>query len=907
LWTGWSAAALFLLLGGAVRVARLWGDFATWAHWDDVRNAVPAAQILDGTFPVHQIGVEYYGAAPAYVLAAWFAPFGTSTVALDLFCLLLAGAIAWTGYLIACRLLPRWPAFLAGLVLAVPPLVFARWVMSANLNYPLNQLIGNALLLGTHTIFYRRSDHGVRLFVLGLLAGIGWWNNPMVVVYCAPFAVLALRTGLVWRARFWLFGLGVLLGGLPDWIYEIVSYPSSRIILYGAGGVTPTTPLERVVIFLRDVAPELVGARSVDLATIRFVPSAAAQATLAGFGLLAVGRALVRDRDELRWLVGAGGSRGTGLAALWALVAANLAITLLTRRALAITYFLPLYAVLPLWYGEFLAWLWGVRRALGVAGLVGVLGFYLWSSWAVTLGRGAEAAPRWSGLHALARPVAEWLEMRGIRHVYFLGEGFLPSFEFTFLTGMRIVAAHPWHEPVVQHGQAVDAELAPPVVADPSQAAMLHATLRGLGQSIRQTRVGAFIVLEANPASPRGFAPIAPSAWRVSASHREFDVGHVIDRDAATGWSTGRWQAPGQWLSVDLGAEEDVARVDLLAIDWQEVPAGLRVELSRDGQSWQEAVSIRPYWGPMFVSEYHPFLRVRRGRVQAVFHPARARFLRLTQTGSSTGHAWAARELFVYRPAAAPHRAPPRDGELVPALRGEGIRMVYASHWLSARVLAEGGGAVSALDSNLYLNSYRHTIPEPHTLERFRMLTGRAVLLGSDSDAAGIRKVLETRGALARVTPAGPYQVLHLAPPEAPRRLERDGWRATASRASADASRVLDGDRRTRWTAEGPVETVEFALELGRARRVAGLRMRPGSREGGPADFQVEGSADGVKWERLGPFRWGGPLYWTGYELLRNGRVEWTVRFPPVTVRHLRIRPTAPGRSWAIEEIDAFE
>jgi hypothetical protein len=907
LWTGWSAAALLLLLGGAVRVVRLWGDFATWAHWDDVRNAVPAAQILNGTFPVHQIGVEYYGAAPAYALAAWFALLETSTVALDVFCLLLAGAIAWTGYLVACRFLPRWPAFLSGLVVAVPPLVFARWTMSGNLNYPLNQLIGHVLLLGTHTIFYRGSDHGVRLFVLGLVAGVGWWNNPMVVVYCAPFAVLALRTGLARRARFWLFGLGVLLGGLPDWMYEITNYPSSRLILYGSGGVTPTTPLERVVIFLRDLAPELVGARSVDLANIRFAPSGAVQAMVAGLGLLVAGRALVRDRHELRWLVGAGGRRGTGLASLWAFVAANLAITLLTQRALAITYFLPLYTVLPLWYGEFLAWLWGVRRAFGVAALAGLLGFYLWSSWTVTLGRGAEAAPRWARLHTLARPVTEWLEARGIRHVYFLGEGFLPSFEFTFLTGMRIVAAHPWHEPVVQHGQAVDAEPAPPVVADPSKAAMLQATLRGLGQSIRETRVGAFIVFETSPASPMGFAPIAPNAWKVSASHRESEVGHVMDRDAATGWSTGRWQAPGQWLAVDLGGEEDVARVDLLSIDWQEVPAELRVEWSRDGRSWQEAVSIRPYWGPMFVSERHPFLRVRRGRVQAVFRPVRARFLRLTQTGSAPGHAWAARELFVYRPAAAPSRALLRDGELVPALYGEGIRMVYANHWLSARVLAEGRGAVSALDSNLYLNSYRHTTPEPTTLERFRMLTGRAVLLGSDTDAAGIRQALETRGALARVTSAGAYQVLHLTPPERPRRLERDGWRASASRAPADASRALDGDRRTRWTAEGPAETIEFTLELGRARRVAGLRMQPGSREGGPADFQVEGSADGVTWERLGPVRWGGPLYWTGYELLRNGRVEWTVRFPPVTVRHLRIRPAAPGQSWAIEEIDAFE
>jgi hypothetical protein len=52
---------------------------------------------------------------------------------------------------------------------------------------------------------------------------------------------------------------------------------------------------------------------------------------------------------------------------------------------------------------------------------------------------------------------------------------------------------------------------------------------------------------------------------------------------------------------------------------------------------------------------------------------------------------------------------------------------------------------------------------------------------------------------------------------------------------------------------------------------------------------------------------WAGPLYWSGYELIRNGRREWTVVFPRVTLRHLRIRPAAPARTWDIEEIDLFE
>jgi hypothetical protein len=118
----------------------------------------------------------------------------------------------------------------------------------------------------------------------------------------------------------------------------------------------------------------------------------------------------------------------------------------------------------------------------------------------------------------------------------------------------------------------------------------------------------------------------------------------------------------------------------------------------------------------------------------------------------------------------------------------------------------------------------------------------------------------------------------------------------------------VDGAAGTRWTAEGPVdETADFTLELDAPHRVSGLRLAPGSREGGPADFRLEGSVDGQAWLPLGPVTWAGPLFWTGVELLRNSRPEWAVRFPPATVRAIRIRPAAPAPTWSIAEITVFE
>jgi hypothetical protein len=60
-----------LVFAAGVRALRVW-SVISWAHWDESNVAVPAIQILGGTFPVRHVGVEYHGAAVAYALAPWF-------------------------------------------------------------------------------------------------------------------------------------------------------------------------------------------------------------------------------------------------------------------------------------------------------------------------------------------------------------------------------------------------------------------------------------------------------------------------------------------------------------------------------------------------------------------------------------------------------------------------------------------------------------------------------------------------------------------------------------------------------------------------------------------------------------------------------------------------------------------
>src|SRR5262249_13211978 len=197
----WPWIVLVLVLAAGVRALRFW-SVMTWAHWDETNVAVPAAQILGGTFPVHHVGVEYVGATAAYPLAAWFAVAGLSPTALDLFCYAVGLGVVWTGFLVARRLLPPGPSWYAMAGLAVPPPLLVYWSLHGALNPTVTLFIGNLLLLCTHTIFFRRPDDAGPLLVLGLLAGVGWWAYPMVVVFGVPFGLLTLRTGLLWRRRF---------------------------------------------------------------------------------------------------------------------------------------------------------------------------------------------------------------------------------------------------------------------------------------------------------------------------------------------------------------------------------------------------------------------------------------------------------------------------------------------------------------------------------------------------------------------------------------------------------------------------------------------------------------------------------------------------------------------------------
>jgi glucosylceramidase len=105
-------------------------------------------------------------------------------------------------------------------------------------------------------------------------------------------------------------------------------------------------------------------------------------------------------------------------------------------------------------------------------------------------------------------------------------------------------------------------------------------------------------------ARPPGPAPrlraLDPSPWQATAVPPgpadpccTGDVAaHAVDDDASTRYSTGASQAPGQYLQVDLGRPEPLARLVLdTGASTGDYPAGYSVTDSRDGTNWSAPVA----------------------------------------------------------------------------------------------------------------------------------------------------------------------------------------------------------------------------------------------------------------------------------------------------------------------------
>lgn len=107
-----------------------------------------------------------------------------------------------------------------------------------------------------------------------------------------------------------------------------------------------------------------------------------------------------------------------------------------------------------------------------------------------------------------------------------------------------------------------------------------------------------------------------------------------MDGNPATRYESKADQAPGMWFQIELLAETMIAGLALdTAKSPGDYPRGYKVELSDDGQAWRKPVATGK--GTSLLTDI-------------TFAPQKARFIRITQTGSAGGQFWSIHELQIF-------------------------------------------------------------------------------------------------------------------------------------------------------------------------------------------------------------------------------------------------------------------
>ncbi len=233
-----------LLVALALRLYLLAGP-QTELEGDEAIVGLMARHILQGERPVFYYMQPYMGSLEAYLAAAIFAVAGSSTFALKL--VPLAAALVFTALVFATgyRVGGLAAAILSGLYVAVPPAFLALWSLKARGGYVEILALGQLMILLTLRIGKRRSVLLWEASLLGFLAGLGLWTNPLIGVYLVPIAVylaliLRLRTLGLWLLP---AALGCLLGAYPLLEYNLSHGFATAGAMFGGSWSLVEAPL----------------------------------------------------------------------------------------------------------------------------------------------------------------------------------------------------------------------------------------------------------------------------------------------------------------------------------------------------------------------------------------------------------------------------------------------------------------------------------------------------------------------------------------------------------------------------------------------------------------------------------------------------------------------------------------
>jgi 4-amino-4-deoxy-L-arabinose transferase-like glycosyltransferase len=371
----WLRLPVVLLVAAGLRLGLLVAGVVPF-NADEAVVGLMARHILQGERPVFFYGQAYLGSLDAWLVAGAFVLLGQTAWAIRLVQIVLYLGTVATTYALGLKIYhSHWIAGTAALLLAAPPVLFTLYSTISLGGYGETLLIGNVLLLLALWLLNADASptHGsgpsvlwrsFGWFVLGLLAGLGFWSFPLILVYLLPILIVAAAVN---RHRIMLLtGFGLLLaagfgvGALPWWAYTLTHGGITVLETGGqfiAGASSPNLLLaatQHLFNFLLFGLTAVWGLRPPWNAVFLALGLAPFAIALNSAAILFAARRTAQRHDSAtigRWLLA-----GTALAVVTAFIITPFGADPSGR------YFLPLAAPLALYIAEMLHWLRLRRR-----------------------------------------------------------------------------------------------------------------------------------------------------------------------------------------------------------------------------------------------------------------------------------------------------------------------------------------------------------------------------------------------------------------------------------------------------------------------------------------------------------------------------------------------------------------
>lgn len=416
-----------LLVGAMILVGiavRLWAALQWPVNFDsdEAIFGLMAKHLLRGRYTATVYGTEHLGSLESILAAPFLVLFGDSPFifrlpAVGLFGLFLIAH----GYLVR-RMFGSRIAALSLVPLAIPGFQMLAWTYQPIGAYHLLLLLGTLLLVVGWPLLASESLPAWRWFLFGLVVGLGFWSNQMIIVYLLAIGIVALLRSEVWAS---------LRDQIGNWWGRVVQIPFEQampvaviglamvgLLAFFSGGCDPVWRFAKVQTGGRLTLLAIGAAVAGSLLSV----SRSKSRWLLGAGAMAIGAIIGYSPQWLPWLF----AREAPAPVLWA----SCPTDVFSHVELVLKQLLPAMWGLPLWetfvgMGPLAILAWALVASAIVAGLASALWRYRIDLWdALTLKPMASASGEialWSALFlgplALSALASNTVDLHSVRHL----------------------------------------------------------------------------------------------------------------------------------------------------------------------------------------------------------------------------------------------------------------------------------------------------------------------------------------------------------------------------------------------------------------------------------------------------------------------------------------------------------